>query len=126
MAKESSVSPDLLHTWALQLLCALCHSFSPLQGQIKSDIGTFLAHQLLISGLSAAKSVPAILIKRLLFSLLPFLLSILYLISKLKRDWHQSALEELLHDVNWGPAARQIFVTKLRCQNGKLNKIIIC
>ena len=38
---------------------------------------------------------------------------ILEAISKLRRDWHQSALEELLHDVNWGPAARQIFVTKL-------------
>ena len=54
------------------------------------------------------------------FSLLPFLLSILSLISKLKRDWHQSALEELLDDVNWGPAARQIFVTKL--SEWKVNK----
>ena len=38
---------------------------------------------------------------------------ILEAISKLRRDWHQSALEKLLYDVNWGPGARQIFVTKL-------------
>ena len=32
--------------------------------------------------------------------------NILEAISKLRRDWHQSALEELLPDVNWRPAAR--------------------